>query len=670
MSARPPSPCLVVIALASLALALSSCSPRAVVLTEDDDAPEAGAEAKAALGEISSPFFQVYEESPVAWVPLTPALFEVAATEGKPILLHISFSTCPFTRRLAGDGLQDASFARFINEHFACALLDSEEFLVPSAMYLEMQPILGGLPAWPMLMWTTPRGVPFHAHVFGPDESFRPESLLRSARVAQELWSSGPRVPETLARETWELFVRRVAGDPAEAVARERVFDEVYHQIMGIYDSVHGSVSAGQNFPRPLALLFMMDLHDVFREGDFRRERLEDALLNCLDSIARGGIHDALDGGFFRYSEKPTWDEPHSEKLVTDQALMAKVYARAAVRYAGRGYLEVAERTLDHAYRRFLRDDGVFGHATTAFTELQPGMSAPFLAPHYRWNMDEVLDAVGDPVAANVFARFHGMDAAGRSRLRFGDGRPAFPGAGEELAQIASDVGMPEAEAAALIEKAREALLATREERDGRFFDDRATLAGNALMVSAMVAVAESGGDEVWKERARETYAATLQVFAGEEGLPTWQSAWRESRAPLLQGTDLVLLVKAASDLAAAHGEERYLGDAVRFLRQFEREFVDPETRFPFFGWGSDFMPEDLRWAGIADGALPADPGTLAGALRVLYGVTGDADHLVWHEQVIDKAMRYPEQIFSAHTVLSEAALTIEGAAGASAAGR
>ncbi len=664
MSARPSFSLPVAVVFAVLAWALLSCSPRAVV-NEDARAPEERTAAMAALGEISSPFFQVYEDSPVAWVPFTPGVFETARTEEKPILLHISFSTCPFTRRLAGDGLRDTSFSRFINEHFVCALLDSEEFLVPSAIYLEMQPLLGALPAWPMLMWTTPRGVPFHAHVFGPDESFRPESLSRSARVARELWESGPRVPETLAGETWQRFVRQVASDPAEEVERERVFPEAYHQIMGNYDSVHGSVSAGQNFPRPLALQFMMDLHDVFREGDFRRERIEEALLNCLDSIARGGIHDVLDGGFFRYSEKPGWDEPHSEKLLTDQALMAEVYARAAVRYPGRGYMEVAERTLDHAYRRFLREDGVFGHATSAFAELAPGMSAPFLAPYYRWHIDEVSEVVGDPVAMKVFARFHGMDELGRSRMRFGDGRPAFPGAGEELASIAADAAITEAAAAALLETAREALLATREAREGRFVDDRATLAGNALMVSAMVAVAEAGGNEVWRERARETYAAALRVFGGDEGLPTWQSAWRESRAPLLQGTDLVLLVKAAADLATANGLERYRDDAVRFLRQFEREFVDPETRFPFFGWGSDFMPENVRWAGISDGALPADPGTLAGALRVLHGVTGDADYPLWRKQVIDKAMQYPDQILNAHVVLGEEARDVARAAAA-----
>ena len=51
--------------------------------------------------------------------------------------------------------------------------------------------------------------------------------------------------------------------------------------------------------------------------------------LRTLDAMAAGGIYDHLVGGFCRYSTEARWLVPHFEKMLTDQAQLARSYLHA-----------------------------------------------------------------------------------------------------------------------------------------------------------------------------------------------------------------------------------------------------------------------------------------------------------------------------------------------------
>ena len=121
------------------------------------------------------------------------------------------------------------------------------------------------------------------------------------------------------------------------------------------FDPEWGGFGPAPKFPRPT--LVELCLRQARRGGPGADHALQMGL-RTLDAMAAGGIYDHLVGGFCRYSTDAHWLVPHFEKMLTDQALLARAYLHAWQDTGQRDYLGVTTETLDFVLRDLSTPEG------------------------------------------------------------------------------------------------------------------------------------------------------------------------------------------------------------------------------------------------------------------------------------------------------------------------
>ena len=105
--------------------------------------------------------------------------------------------------------------------------------------------------------------------------------------------------------------------------------------------------------------------------------------LQTLRAMAAGGIHDQIGGGFHRYAVEPTWTVPHFEKMLYDNALLARAYLHGWRLSGDERLLETCLDTLDWVLARCAAPEGGFYAALDADSEGAEGR-------YYVWTVAEL----------------------------------------------------------------------------------------------------------------------------------------------------------------------------------------------------------------------------------------------------------------------------------------
>ncbi len=148
-----------------------------------------------------------------------------------------------------------------------------------------------------------------------------------------------------------------------------------------------------------------------------------------LHGMAAGGIHDQLGGGFSRYSVDAAWTVPHFEKMLYDNALLARAYLHAWQATGEQRFLEVCLDTLGWALREMRGPEGGFFSARDADSE---GVEGRF----YVWRAAELRELLGEDAEAAMASspsragaeRAHGAGAGAAGAAARADPRGAARG--------------------------------------------------------------------------------------------------------------------------------------------------------------------------------------------------------------------------------------------------
>jgi len=532
----------------------------------------------------TSPYLLQHKDNPVDWYPWGEEALARARDERRPILLSIGYSACHWCHVMERESFEDPETATLMNDRFVSIKLDREERPDLDSIYMEACQAMTGQGGWPLNVFLTPDQVPFFAGTYYPPESRMGMPSWRSVLEAvasawderrDEIEAGGARIAERLRGGA--------LLKPSESDLDPAALDAAVETLRTNYDPANGGFGRAPKFPPASALEFLL------RRGE------TEMTAHTLRAMASGGMYDQVGGGFARYSVDPYWLVPHFEKMLYDNALLARAYLHGWQVTGEPLFRTVTEETLDWALLEMRGPEGGFFSALDADSEGEEGR-------FYVWIVGELREALADePDADEAIAWFGATDRGnfeGRNIPVRGPGEPERRGAW------------------------RERLYKVRSQRVWPGLDDKRLTSWNALMISALADAGAVFEREDYLHAARAAAEFVLTELRGQDGrlLRTWKDGRAKLNAYL---EDHSFLLEALLSLYEATFDPRWFGEARALADTMVERFADDDNG-GFFETSSDHERLVARRKDLEDHPIPAGNSSAAYGLLRLAALTGE----------------------------------------------
>ncbi|MFG1851248.1 thioredoxin domain-containing protein [Actinomadura geliboluensis] len=547
------------------------------------------------LKDATSPYLLQHAGNPVDWWEWTDEAFAEARRRDVPVLLSVGYAACHWCHVMAHQSFEDDEVARVMNELFVNIKVDREERPDIDAVYMEATQAMTGQGGWPMTVFMTPEGHPFYCGTYFPRAQFR--ALLQAVHKA---WTEQRDEVAGQGQQVVAALTSRGSGLAGDEAPGEEALARAVAALDTSYDPERGGFGGAPKFPPSMALEFLLRHHA--RTGG---ERALEMASHTLEAMARGGMYDQLGGGFARYSVDAGWVVPHFEKMLYDNALLARVYAHWW-RLTGTPFARrVALETCDWMLRDLRTTEGGLASALDADSEGVEGK-------YYVWTPAQLHEVLGDE------------DGAFAERLFNVTGTFEH---GTSVLQLLTDP-----EDADRYERIRTTLLAARAHRIPPARDDKVVAAWNGLAIAAL---AECGAlfDRPDLVRAAEEVARLLMDVHERDGRLT-----RTSKDGVAGANSGVLedYADVAEGLIALHGvtgDPHHVRMAGELLNTVLERFADGSGGF--YDTADDAERLFRRPQDPTDNATPSGQFAAAGALLSFAALTGSD----WHRQAAEAAL-------------------------------
>jgi uncharacterized protein len=531
------------------------------------------------LAAETSPYLLQHAENPVDWYPWGEEALARARGEDRPILLSIGYSACHWCHVMAHESFEDPETAALMNRLFVNVKVDREERPDLDAVYMNAVVGMTGHGGWPMTVFLTPAGEPFHGGTYYPPQP-RPgmPSFRQLLLAVDQAWREQRSEVDRVGGNVRDALQAAADAPPSPEPVTEDVLTEAVPGLRQAYDPGWGGFGGAPKFPPSAAIGFLLRMHA--RTGD--PDALEMAT-GTLDGMALGGMHDLVGGGFHRYSVDGFWLVPHFEKMLYDNALLATAYLEGHAVTGDDRYARVAAGTLDFMLRELRLPEGGFASALDADTDGEEGST-------YVWTPAQLEEALG-PDRAAAAAAHYGVTAGGN----FEGGTTVLRAQGEPPADL---------------DAIRAALLERRARRPQPARDDKAIASWNGL---ALAALAQGGwrlGRPDLLAAARDCARFLLGPMTGPDGrlLRTFRAGAARIPAYL---DDHAAVCHGLLELALATGEPEWLPAARRLADEAVARFGD-DRRGGFFQSAADSEPLVAAHKELDDNPVPSGNSLLA----------------------------------------------------------
>jgi uncharacterized protein YyaL (SSP411 family) len=546
----------------------------------------------------SSPYLLQHRDNPVDWYPWGRDALARAREQDRPILLSVGYSACHWCHVMERESFEDAETAAYMNEHFVSVKVDREERPEIDALYMEAVQAMTGQGGWPMTVFCDPDGVPFYGGTyFPPDESRGMPSFRMVMEAVVDAFENRRDEMRTRAPQMRAQLGAIGQLEPAGETPGTGLLDSAIEALRDAADMEHGGFGRAPKFPPASALELLL------------AKGANDVVERTLDAMLAGGIYDQLGGGFARYSVDAKWLVPHFEKMLYDNALLARLYLHGWQALGHDRYRRVCEETLDWALAEMRGPEGGFFSALDADSEGEEGR-------FYVWGPEEIRAVLGgasfEAKAVQEILDFYGVTEAGNF-----EGRNIL-----HLAQGAAGSGPPS------LEEARKALYEARAKRIRPGLDDKRLTSWNALMVAALAEAGAALGREDYLEAARRCAQFILDSLRDSERrlLRTYKDGEGRLNAYL---EDYAFLLEALLTLYESRFEPRWFQEAQALADTMIARFGDPE-RGGFYSTSDDHEALIARRKEIGDHPIPSGNSSAAMGFLRFAAFTGDRVFESW----------------------------------------
>ena len=335
------------------------------------------------LANETSPYLLQHAHNPVDWFAWGEEAWAKARDEDKPVFLSIGYSACHWCHVMERESFEDEQTAAILNKDFVSIKVDREERPDVDSIYMQAVQMMTGHGGWPMSMFLTPEGKPFFAGTyFPPDERHGMPSFRRVLEHVANVFRLRRNEAEEASNEIQKALSTQLRVRGEGAIERHGL-DAAAARTASNYDAVHGGFGGAPKFPPSMSLEFLMQVAN--RNND---SGLREIVVHTLTKMARGGMYDQVGGGFHRYSVDAHWLVPHFEKMLYDNALLARLYTRAWQWTKDPLFARIANEILGFVQREMTSPEGAFYATLDADSE---GVEGKF----YVWTRDEVMEILG-----------------------------------------------------------------------------------------------------------------------------------------------------------------------------------------------------------------------------------------------------------------------------------
>jgi len=570
------------------------------------------------LAQETSPYLLQHRENPVDWYPWGEEALTRAREDDRPILLSVGYSACHWCHVMAHESFEDPETAAYMNEHFVNVKVDREERPDVDALYMEAVQAISGQGGWPMTVFLDPEGVPFYGGTYFPPDDSRGMPSFRM--VMEAVVDAFENKREEIDERAPQMRARLAAIGQVQPSASPQaaMLDEAIERLRMAADRARGGFGGAPKFPPASAIELLL------ARGETEIPEL------TLDAMMAGGIYDQIGGGFARYSVDAAWQVPHFEKMLYDNALLARAYLHGWQRLGHERYRRVCEETLDWALGEMRGPEGGFYSALDADSEGEEGR-------FYIWTPEEMSAVLGgrvsetpgfSPEQVESLLRFYGVSEGGNFE-------------GRNILHLAVDFDATEPEE---LNAMRHALYEARAKRVWPGLDDKRLTAWNALMIAALAEAGAVLARADYLEAARACAEFVWNKMRDEGALLRTYKDGRAHLGAYLE--DHAFLLEALLTLYEASFEPVWFERARELADILLARFADSE-RGGFFSTADDHESLIARRKEIGDHPIPSGNSAAAFGLLRLAALTGEREYEQAADGVFrlfsDSAAKHPE---------------------------
>jgi uncharacterized protein len=537
------------------------------------------------LASETSPYLLQHKDNPVDWYPWGPEALEKARTEDKPMLVSIGYSACHWCHVMEHESFENEQTAAIMNERFVNIKVDREERPDLDSIYMTAVQAMTGHGGWPLNVFVTPDGVPFYGGTYWPpDDRMGMPGFTKVLEAVSDAYLN--RRDEVLqnAEQIRDYLTKATSTTPQAGDLQTGILDEALRNLSRSFDGENGGFGGAPKFPQPATLEFLV--REYHRTND---ERAAKMLRLTLDKMAAGGMYDQIGGGFHRYAVDAIWLVPHFEKMLYDNAQLARVYLDAYRAFGDENYRRVVIETLDYVVREMTGPESGFYSTQDADSEGEEGK-------FYVWSPEELADILG-PDDARVVGAYYGVTASGNfeGHTILNVPRPATT--------VAADLGISVADLQTAVDAAKPKLYAAREQRIHPGRDEKVLTSWNGMMLRAFAEASRVLSRSDYRDVARRNAEFLLQKLRRDGRL---LHTYKDGQAKL-NGylEDYANLIDGLIALYEATFERRWIEEAISLTNTMVAEFTDTEG-VGFYDTGASHETLVSRPRELHDGATPS----------------------------------------------------------------
>ena len=560
------------------------------------------------LANETSPYLLQHANNPVDWYPWGEEALQRAKDEDKPILLSIGYSACHWCHVMERESFENEATALLMNEHFVSIKVDREERPDLDAVYMEAVQMLTGSGGWPMTVFLTSDGRPFYGGTyFPPMDRYNMPGFPRLLQSVAHSYHNSRGEIDRVTTQITEQMGRTGQMPKGDAPVTVETLHQAYTVLATNFDYQNGGTGTAPKFPQAMNQEVLLR---YYRHG--YNDRALEMVDLTLEKMARGGIYDQIAGGFARYSTDAYWLVPHFEKMLYDNALLARLYIHAH-QATGRGmYRRIAEETLDYILREMTGPEGEFFSATDADSEGEEGK-------FFVWTPGEI-EAVLGKGEAGIFNGFFGVTQSGNF-----EGKNIL-----NITQTASDYAQKHGIAldrlVDVLQRGKMALLIEREKRVHPLLDDKVLASWNGMMLRSFAEAGAALERQDYLDAAIKNAEFLLDTMRSEGRLLRTYRAGQAKLPGFLE--DYSFVADGLLALYEATFNQRWLTESINLADLMIELFWDDAVG-GFYDTSTEHDQLVVRPRDVLDNAQPCGGSVATDVLLKLAVITGNEDYKV-----------------------------------------